>query len=111
MAEDVDQGQSGVDGRIARDAGTIARPRGSVNYTAAPLEYKLSGSKGKYILKKSVEGLLPASILHRSKKGFGVPIAQSLKGRLNPMIRDLLRTRPSKGSRPFRARIRPKTDG
>lgn len=57
---------------------------------ALPLEYKLSGSKGKYILKRSVEGLLPASILHRSKKGFGVPIAQWLKGRLNPMMRDLL---------------------
>src|SRR5258706_644043 len=55
-----------------------------------PLDYKLHGSKGKYILKKSVEGLLPRSILSRSKKGFGIPIAEWLKGRLNPLMHDLL---------------------
>ena len=55
-----------------------------------PLEYKLRGNKGKYILKKSVEGLLPRSILHRSKKGFGIPIAEWLKGRLNQLMHDLL---------------------
>ena len=57
---------------------------------ALPLEYKLRGNKGKYILKKSVEGLLPGTILHRSKKGFGIPIAEWLKGRLNPLMHDLL---------------------
>jgi len=55
-----------------------------------PLDYKLRGNKGKYILKKSVEGLLPKSILTRSKKGFGIPIAAWLKGRLNPLMHDLL---------------------
>jgi asparagine synthase (glutamine-hydrolysing) len=55
-----------------------------------PLDYKLHGNKGKYILKKSVEGLLPKTILHRSKKGFGIPIAEWLKGRLNPLMHDLL---------------------
>lgn len=55
-----------------------------------PLDYKLHGSKGKYILKKSLEGLLPHEILHRKKKGFGIPIAEWLKGRLNPLMHDLL---------------------
>ncbi len=55
-----------------------------------PLDYKLRGNKGKYILKKSVEGLLPKSILTRSKKGFGIPIADWLKGSLNPLMHDLL---------------------
>jgi asparagine synthase (glutamine-hydrolysing) len=55
-----------------------------------PLEYKLKGSKGKYILKKAVEDLLPKTILQRPKKGFGIPIADWLKGRLNPLMRDLL---------------------
>jgi len=55
-----------------------------------PLDYKLRGNKGKYILKRSVEGLLPRSILIRSKKGFGIPIAEWLKGRLNPLMHDLL---------------------
>ena len=55
-----------------------------------PLEYKLKGSKGKYILKKAVEDLLPKSILQRPKKGFGIPIAEWLKGRLNPLLHDML---------------------
>lgn len=55
-----------------------------------PLEYKLRGSKGKYILKKAVEGLLPGEILRRPKKGFGIPIAAWLKERLNPLMHDLL---------------------
>lgn len=55
-----------------------------------PFDYKLRGSKGKYILKRSLEGLLPSEILHRKKKGFGIPIADWLKGRLNPLVHDLL---------------------
>ena len=55
-----------------------------------PLDYKLKGSKGKYILKKAMENLLPKNILHRPKKGFGIPIADWLKGRLNPLMHDLL---------------------
>ena len=41
-------------------------------------------------MKKAVEPLLPKSILQRSKKGFGIPIAEWLKGRLNPLMHDLL---------------------
>ncbi|MBK7933071.1 MAG: asparagine synthase (glutamine-hydrolyzing) [Pyrinomonadaceae bacterium] len=62
-----------------------------VQFAAAlPIEYKLKGSNGKYILKKAVDGLLPQTILHRPKKGFGIPIAEWLKGRLNPLMHDLL---------------------
>lgn len=55
-----------------------------------PMDFKLKGSKGKYILKKAVEPLLPSEILNRPKKGFGIPIADWLKGRLNPLMHDLL---------------------
>ncbi len=55
-----------------------------------PLEYKLKGSSGKHILKKAVEPLLPKNILHRPKKGFGIPIAEWLRGRLNPLMHELL---------------------
>ena len=65
-------------------------PRVAQFAAALPLEYKLKGNKGKYILKKAVEPLLPRNILQRPKKGFGVPIAEWLKGRLNPLMRDLL---------------------
>jgi asparagine synthase (glutamine-hydrolysing) len=65
-------------------------PRVGQFAASLPLEYKLRGSKGKYILKKAVEPLLPREILHRSKKGFGIPVADWLKGRLNPLMHDLL---------------------
>ena len=58
-----------------------------------PLSFKLKGANGKYILKKSVEKMLPAEILNRPKKGFGIPVAEWLKGRLNPLMRELLSTR------------------
>ncbi len=65
-------------------------PRIAQFAASLPLEYKLKGNKGKYILKKAVEPLLPKNILQRPKKGFGIPIADWLKGRLNPLMHDLL---------------------
>ncbi len=65
-------------------------PRVAQFAASLPPEYKLKGNKGKYILKKAVEPLLPRNILQRPKKGFGVPIAEWLKGRLNPLMHDLL---------------------
>jgi asparagine synthase (glutamine-hydrolysing) len=65
-------------------------PRVAQFAASIPVEYKLRGSKGKYILKKAVQDLLPKAILHRPKKGFGIPIAEWLKGRLNPLLRDML---------------------
>ncbi len=65
-------------------------PRVAQFAASLPLEYKLKGNKGKYILKKAVEPLLPKNILHRPKKVFGIPIADWLKGRLNPLMHELL---------------------
>lgn len=65
-------------------------PRVAQFAAALPLEYKLKGNKGKYILKKAVAPLLPREILQRPKKGFGIPIAEWLKARLNPLMHDLL---------------------
>ncbi|QYO66498.1 asparagine synthetase B family protein [Leptolyngbya sp. 7M] len=55
-----------------------------------PVEYKLNGKAGKVILKEAMQHLLPHEILHRPKKGFGIPIAEWLKGRLNALLRDML---------------------
>ena len=55
-----------------------------------PVEYKLKGKSGKLILKEAMKGLLPQEILHRPKKGFGIPIAEWLKGRLNPLLNEML---------------------
>ncbi len=65
-------------------------PRVGQFAASLPLDYKLRGNKGKYILKRAVKDLLPKTILTRSKKGFGIPIAEWLKGRLNPLMHDLL---------------------
>ncbi len=65
-------------------------PRVGEFAASLPVDYKLRGSNGKFILKKAVEGVVPGSVLRRSKKGFGIPIADWLKGRLNPLMHDLL---------------------
>jgi asparagine synthase (glutamine-hydrolysing) len=55
-----------------------------------PVDYKLRGRTTKYILKRAVKDLLPPFVTRRGKKGFGVPVAEWLKGRLRPLARDLL---------------------
>lgn len=65
-------------------------PRVAEYAASLPTAYKLHGRKTKYILKRSVADLLPPFVLQRGKKGFGVPVAEWLKGKLRPMARDLL---------------------
>jgi asparagine synthase (glutamine-hydrolysing) len=55
-----------------------------------PPHYKLRGRKTKYILKRAIERDLPPFVTRRGKKGFGVPVAEWLKGKLRPLARDLL---------------------
>lgn len=55
-----------------------------------PVNYKLRGQTSKYILKRAVKELVPSFVLCRSKKGFGVPVAEWLKVKLRPLARDLL---------------------
>jgi asparagine synthase (glutamine-hydrolysing) len=44
----------------------------------------------KCVLKRAVQGLVPDSILHRPKQGFGIPAHEWFKGRLGTRIRDEL---------------------
>lgn len=41
-----------------------------------PLEFKISGMKGKRILREVAKGLVPNSIINRSKYGFQVPLGE-----------------------------------
>lgn len=41
-----------------------------------PSGYKFRNGQTKYILKKALEPLLPKEIIHRQKKGFGVPLGR-----------------------------------
>ena len=47
-----------------------------------PSSFKLKWFKSKYIFKKAMENKLPDRIIHRKKKGFGIPLAGWLRGEL-----------------------------
>ena len=53
-----------------------------------PSSLKIRGQEGKYLLKKSMEPLLPHEILYRPKKGFAVPLARWFRGPLQARVRD-----------------------
>jgi len=52
-----------------------------------PSRLKLHNGSGKYIFKKTLEDLLPQSILHRGKQGFGVPVAEWFRNELREWAR------------------------
>jgi asparagine synthase (glutamine-hydrolysing) len=49
-----------------------------------------AGGISKFVLKRALNGKLPAAILDRKKQGFGVPVAAWMKGPLQGMLRDEL---------------------
>ncbi len=55
-----------------------------------PGRYKVKGRSTKYLLKKSLEGLLPNSTLYKSKHGFAVPVDEWFRGRLKIFLADVL---------------------
>lgn len=55
-----------------------------------PVDRKLHGFKRKWLLKRAFAGLLPREILHRNKRGFQIPVAEWLRGRMRPLMEDLL---------------------
>jgi asparagine synthase (glutamine-hydrolysing) len=56
-----------------------------------PYAWKYRGGRGKRILKDAMRRRLPREIVDRKKKGFGMPIAQWLRGELRDWTRDQLR--------------------
>ena len=57
---------------------------------ALPSAYKYGRGKTKRLLKAAASGRLPAAILKRPKKGFGIPVARWLRGPLGPLLDRLL---------------------
>ncbi len=55
-----------------------------------PIELKLRGRQGKQILIDTFGDLLPKSIQHRPKMGFGVPLPNWFRGELQPFLSDVL---------------------
>ena len=47
---------------------------------ALPADMKVRGGVGKWLLKRTVDGLLPSDIVHRKKQGFGAPVSEWFRG-------------------------------
>lgn len=56
-----------------------------------PVELKVRQGVGKYLLKKLAERYFPADFVHRPKMGFGIPLADWLRGPLRPTLETLVR--------------------
>jgi asparagine synthase (glutamine-hydrolysing) len=54
-----------------------------------PDAFKQSGSRGKFILKQAMQGLIPHEIIHRPKSGFGLPLRQLLHTVYAPRLKEL----------------------
>lgn len=54
--------------------------------SALPASYKLRGRATKRLLRRAAAGKLPAAVLKRSKKGFGIPVARWLRGPLAELL-------------------------
>lgn len=62
-----------------------------VNFAAGlPIDCKLRGGRGKRILVETFADLLPPTIQHRSKMGFGVPLDHWFRNELRPLLQDVL---------------------
>ncbi|MDH3703835.1 MAG: asparagine synthase (glutamine-hydrolyzing) [Alphaproteobacteria bacterium] len=55
-----------------------------------PPEWRLNGSKTKYLLRKLALRYLPPDIVTRRKHGFGLPVASMLRGALRERVHDVL---------------------
>jgi asparagine synthase (glutamine-hydrolysing) len=58
--------------------------------TKIPERYLVSFFRTKMLFKEIAHRYLPAEIVHRRKKGFGIPLARWLNTGLNPLLHDLL---------------------
>jgi asparagine synthase (glutamine-hydrolysing) len=58
-----------------------------------PVHFKLRGARRKYLLRKALYRHLPAELVDQPKRGFGVPIAEWLRGPLAGWARDLVNER------------------
>lgn len=55
-----------------------------------PLEYKVRGRTGKWILRRMMRDYLPREVIFRPKAGFGVPLRTWLRNDLKEVVRDIL---------------------
>jgi asparagine synthase (glutamine-hydrolysing) len=59
-----------------------------------PSRYKVRRGVGKYLLKLALRGKIPDEIIDRPKKGFGIPLANWLRGPLKDRIHEVVARSP-----------------
>lgn len=59
-------------------------------FNALPWPLKQHGLSGKRVLKRCMAGKLPHGIIHRPKKGFGIPLSAWIRGELRKAVSDTL---------------------
>jgi asparagine synthase (glutamine-hydrolysing) len=67
-----------------------------------PENYKLRGSRLKFLLKELMKGKLPPAILRRKKVGFDIPAHDWFRGVLKPLLLDTLTERSVRETQIFR---------
>lgn len=60
-----------------------------------PFEWKLRGTRGKYILRRAIGPWLPKDVAARKKKGFNIPISKWLRGEHRGLLDQLILKPPS----------------
>jgi asparagine synthase (glutamine-hydrolysing) len=68
-----------------------------------PMTQKVCHGQTKRLLKRSLLGRLPRSLLYRSKKGFAVPIDRWFRGPLRSFLRDTVLSKQARSRGIFRA--------
>jgi asparagine synthase (glutamine-hydrolysing) len=57
-----------------------------------PVDYKLRGTEGKFMLKQALEPHLPHDIMYRRKMGFSIPLAEWFRGPLKDKLDNALKS-------------------
>ncbi len=58
-----------------------------------PVDFKLRGGEGKFMLKRALEPYLPHDIMYRRKMGFSIPLAEWFRGPLKEKLTTALQSR------------------
>ena len=60
-----------------------------------PAEYKMKGIAKKYLLKKTMKGIVPSEIINRRKMGFGLPVGKWFRNELKDFLQETLLSKDS----------------